>query len=314
MTIISGAKAGFWCPLPDAVSEIGGTKEAMTQVGATLEYYITDRTHAMWDPDKPILIYDGTTLITPSRIDCAGGYVTLQAAPAGAVTCTIYYFSLYAIGGAYGVSADLRSETKEITTFPSELNTATAWKEYLPTLISWTMSIKRHFFLANATLTTTLATANSNLTWTAKTPGLAGNLKSIEYVSGGALGIALVGNDLTVTFVAATTTAAQIRDYVLASSTLSEVFDVSFPTGNDGTGVVGVIAHTHLANGRDYAELSKFGEKTLCVMYLNNTTGSIGKLEGVGHLTGIGPDCKLEALVESDVTLEGTGALRYHTV
>jgi len=438
MTIITGKKAGFWAPHQEAVSVIGGTKEAMTQVGSTLEYYITDRTHAMWDPAKAVLIYDGDTAITPSRIDYAGGYVTLQAAPAGAVTCTIYYFAIEALGGAYGWKADLKSDTKEVTTFSGTLNSATAWKEYVSTLEGWNCSVSRHFFLAKASVTTALVTADANLKWEWNDPGKAGNAEAIVYEAGAELQIARAANVTTVTYIDDTTIASDIKTHLEADPALAALWSLSYPTtdynagfhqgganpsidisggtdtsfnikadsestahlitltvaglnsgvaiasamqtairalggaytsvtvsyegapdtdyylitsgttgaasaititdatsnnladnlkiavanggtstaGNDGTGAgkVGAVTHTHASGGRDSSDIAKLGTKCLCVMYLDNTTGSIGKLEGIGTLTGLGPTCTLESLVESDVTFEGTSALRYHTV
>ncbi|MCK9570399.1 hypothetical protein M0R72_15740 [Candidatus Pacearchaeota archaeon] len=438
MTIIEGKKAGFWAPHQEAVSVIGGTKEGMTQVGSTLEYYITDRTHAMWDPAKAALIYDGDTAITPSRIDYAGGYVTLQSVPAGTVTCTIYYFAIEALGGAYSWKADLKSDTKEVTTFPAALNSATAWKEYVATLEGWNCSVSRHFFLAKASVTTAIETADANLTWEWNDPGKAGNAEAIVYTANGAAGVARDANVTTVTYTADTTTAKDVKDMIEADPALSLLWTLTYPVtdwnagyhtgganpsidisggtdtsfniqadsetsaslitltvaglnsgaaiatamqaairalggaytsvtvsyegapdtdyylitsgttgavsvititdatannvadnlkigvanggastaGNEGTGSgkVGAVTHVHASGGRDSEDIAKLGTKCLCVMYLDNTTGSIGKLEGIGTLTGLSPTCTLESLAESDITFEGTSALRYHTV
>ena len=436
MTIIEGKKAGFWSAEPEAISVIGGTKEGMTQVGSTSEYFITDRTHAMWDATKAVLIYDDATLVTPSRIDHAGGYVTLQAAPTGTVTCTIYYFSIEALGGGYGVSADLKSDTQEVTTFSSTLNSAAAWKEYVSTLKGWSMSVKRHFFHAKASVTTAIATSNANLKWEWTNPGIDGNAEAIVYEAGTPLSVTRAANVTTVTYVDDTTLASGVKTLIEADPVLSLLWSLSYPTtdwnagfhqgganpsidisggtdtsfkiladsestaqtvaltvaglssgaaiatamqaairalggayslvtvsyegapdtdyylitsgttgaasaititnatsnnvadnlkigvanggsstaGNAGTGAgkVGAVSHVHATGGRNSAEIARLGQKTLCVMYLNIITGSVGKLEGIGHLTGISPDCKLESLIESDVTFEGTGALRFH--
>lgn len=438
MTVIPGTTAGFWSPHQEAVSVIGGTKEAMTHVGSTLEYYITDRTHCMWDVAKAILIYDGATLITPSRIDCAGGYVTLQATPTGSVTCTIYYFAIEALCGAYGVSASLKADTKEVTVFSPVLNSAAAWKEYVATLESWTMNVKRHFFYAKSSVTTAIGTSNANLKWEWRDPGTVGNAEAIVYSAGTPLEVARSSNETTVTYVNGVTTAAAIKAHVEADPALNALWALSYPTtdwtagyhaggtnpsidisggtdtsfniqadsetsptlitltlaglntgaaiasamqtairakggaysavtvtyngspvtdyyritsgtagatsaititnatannvadnlkiavanggtstaGTDGSGagLVGAVSHTHASGGRDAAEIARLGTKVLCVMYLNITTGSIGKLEGVGHLVGFTPDCQLEGLVEGDISFEGVGALRFHAV
>lgn len=442
MTIIEGKKAGFWCPQLEAnattLSSTAATGEAMTQVGSTLEYYISTRSKCWWDPNKAVVVYDGVTPITPSRIDYAGGYVTLQAAPTGAVTVDIYYFALEALGGAYGWKADLKSDTKEVTTFPGTLNTATAWKEYVSTLEGWNCSISRHFFAAKASVSTAIATANANLKWEWKEAGRAGNNEAIVYEAGAELQIARADNVTTVTYENGVTTAALLKAHLEGDTVLAALWDLSYLTtdwtagyhtggqnpsvdisgGTDtsfqiqadsetspslitltvaglnsgaaiaaamqvairalggaysavtvtyegapvtdyylitsgttgvasaititnatsnnvadnlkigaanggastagtagsGAGLVGAVSHVHATGGRDSSDLARLGTKVLAVMYLNNTTGAIGKLEGVGNMTGLSPDCKLESLVESDVTIEGTGALRYHTV
>jgi hypothetical protein len=313
MTIIAGKKAGFWGAHQEAVS-ISVDGAPMTQVGSSLEYYVTDRTMAMWDPNQPVVVYDGVTEIVPSRIDYAGGYVTLQAAPSGALTTDFYYLPIEALGGAYGVKADLKADTKDITTFSGTLNSAVAWKEFVATLKGWSMSVQRHFFYAKASLTTAIGTANAELKWEWNDPGLGGHAEAIEYVAGGSLSVVRAANVTTVTYVAATTTAAQVKTAVETDPTLSALWTLSYPAGNDGSGKVGAVAHTHLSGGRDSTEISKLGTKVLCVMYLDIMTGTVAKLEGVGVMSGLSPDCKLEALVESDVTFEGTGALRLHTV
>jgi len=436
LTIIEGKKAGFWSAEPEAISVIGGTKEAMTQVGSTLEYFITDRTHAMWDPLKAVLIYDDATLVSPARIDYAGGYVTLPSTPVGTVTCTIYYFAIEALGGGYNVSADLKSDTKEVTTFSSTLNSATAWKEYVATLKGWSMSVKRHFFHAKASVTTAIGTTDANLKWEWTNPGIDGNAEAIVYATGTPLSVVRAANVTTVTYLDDSTIASEVKTLVEADPVISLLWSLSYPVtdwnagfhaggtnpsvdisggtdtsfkiladsestaqtvtltvaglnsgsliaaamqaairalggayslvtvtyegspvtdyylitsgttgatsaititnatsnnvadnlkigvanggsstaGNAGTGAgkVGVVAHTHATGGRNSAEIARLGQKTLCVMYLNIITGQIAKLEGIGHLTGISPDCQLESLIESDVTFEGTGALRFH--
>jgi len=442
MTIITGAKAGFWCPQSEDGSNVlvstAATGEAMTQVGSTLEYYISTRSKCWWDPNKAVVVKDAGSAIVPSRIDYAGGYVTLQAVPTGSVTVDIYYFALEALGGAYGWKADLKADTKEVTTFPSALNTAAAWKEYVATLEGWSCSISRHFFTAKASVSTAIATANANLKWEWRDAGRAGNNEAIVYEAGGSLEIARAANVTTVTYENGVTTAALLKAHLEGDTVLAALWDLSYlvtdwtagfhtgganpsidisggtdtsfriqadsetssslitltvagldsgatiaaamqvairalggaysavtvtyegspitdyylitsgitgaasaititdattanladdlkigvanggastaGTAGSGAGQVGAVSHVHAAGGRDSSDLARLGTKVLAVMYLNNTTGAIGKLEGVGTMTGLSPECTLESLVESNVTIEGTGALRYHTV
>jgi len=437
LTIIAGKKAGFWAPHQEATSTLA-EGEGMTQVGATLEYYITDRDKAWWDPTATTVIYDGVTPVTPSRIDYAGGYVTLASTPSGAVTADCYYYELEALCGAYGVSATLKSDTKEVTTFSSTLNSAAAWREYVSTLESWTMNVKRHFFYGKASVTTAIETADANLKWEWSDPGTVGNAEALVYTSNGAPGVARDANVTTVTYTADSTTAADVKTLLEADPSLTLLWTLTYPTtdwnagyhqgavnpsvdisggtdtsfniladsestaqtvtltvaglnsgatiaaamqvairalggaysavtvtyegapvtdyylitsgttgassaititdattanvaddlkiavanggtstaGNAGTGAgkVGAVSHTHASGGRDSAEIARLGTKVLCVMYLDIMTATLAKLEGVGHLTGLSPDCTIEGLVEEDLTFEGTGALRFHAV
>jgi len=442
MTIITGAKAGFWCPQSEDGSNVlvstAATGEAMTQVGSTLEYYISTRSKCWWDPNKAVVVKVDGSAVTPSRIDYAGGYVTLQTDTAEAVTVDIYYFALEALGGAYGWKTDLKADTKEVTTFPGTLNTATAWKEYVATLEGWNCSISRHFFTGKASVSTAIGTANANLKWEWKDPGRAGNNEALVYEAGAELQIARADNVTTVTYIAATSTAADVKGHLEADPVLAALWDASYlvtdwtagfhagganpsidisggtdssfkiladsestaqtvtlavaglnsgatiaaamqaairalggayslvtvtyegapatdyylitsgttgstsaititnatsnnvadnlkigvanggastaGTAGSGAGLVGAVSHVHASGGRDSSDLARLGTKVLAVMYINNTTGSIGKLEGVGNMTGLSPETTLDALVESNVTIEGVGALRYHTV
>jgi len=434
LTVISGAKAGFWAPHAEAVS-VAATAEAMTIVGATLEYYITNRAKCWWDPNLAVVVKDAGSPIIPSRVDHAGGYVTLQAAPAGAVTVDVYYFALEALGGAYGIDATLKADTQDVTVFSPTLNSAAAWREFTATLKGWTMDVKRHFFYAKASYTTALG-ANKDLKWEWRDPGIAGNAEAIVYSADGAPSVVRVANVTTVTYTPDVTTVANVKS--LAEAAYPLLFELSYPvadwtagyhtgganpsidihlltspsfnikadneaaaslitlnptglnsgaaiaaamqaairalggaytsitvtyegvpntdyylitsgttgatsaititnatsnncaddlkigvanggastagTDGSGSGVVGAVTHTHLSGGRDSAEIAKMGVKCLCVMYLNIITGSIAKLEGIGVMKGMTPDCALEALVESDISFEGTGALRFHAI
>lgn len=437
MTVISGAKAGFWCPHVEAVS-VAATAEAMTEVGSTLEYYITDRAHAWWDPTKAVVVYDGVTPVAPARIDYAGGYVMLPSTPAGAVTCDVYCYDLEALGGAYGVKADLRCDTRDCTVFSNALNSAVAWKEFTSTMESWTMTVQKHFFFAKASVTTALAGTKNDLKWEWIKPGVDGNAEALVYSADGALEIARAANITTVTYEAAVTTAAAIKAHLEADPVLTLLWATTYPTtddtagyhtgaqnpsvdisggsdtsfcikvdsevatqtivltvgglnsgaliaaamqagirakggaytlvtvtyegapvtdyylitsgtkgatsavtitdattanvadnlkiavanggvstagtSDDGSGIVAAVSHVHAAGGRSSDELARLGQKVLCCMYLNTTTGSVIKLEGVGIMTGITPSTALEELVESDISFQGTSALRMHTL
>jgi len=316
---LKGSRAGFWVPTADA--SVAATGEAMTRVGATNEYYITDRDKAWWDPDEDVIVYDGTTPVEGCEIDYAGGYVTLPAAASGAVTVDCHYYEMEPLVGAYGMTIEPKSSEADITTFSGTLGEEVQWKRYVSLFKEWNLTVKRHFILACAWLKTEFVTENSNLIWTWKTPGADGNDEAIKYVVAGndtELDIARAGGVTTVTVATdesgnPTSTAADIRSFVENDETLSELWDVHFVSGENGQGIVEAMAETNLHGGRDYDDLVQLGRKCLCCAYLNSELGATKKLTGVGILTGFSPDSKVDALVESDLTFRGTDRLRYHS-
>lgn len=108
-----------------------------------------------------------------------------------------------------------------------------------------------------ATLTTALAGANDDLTYTAKTGGPSGNSLRVQYVVAGAstpLSIVVRGFDIIVNVAtsgasAATSTAAQVKAALEANADAMRLVTVTYPAGNDGTGVVSALAATALAGG-----------------------------------------------------------------
>lgn len=116
---------------------------------------------------------------------------------------------------------------------------------------------------ASATLTTALAGANDDLTYTAKAGPpdyAAGNSVRVRYVVAGAstpLTVSVAGNDITVNVATtagsvASSTALQVRDAVNASVPASALVTAALATGNDGSGVVSALAFTTLAGGKNY--------------------------------------------------------------
>lgn len=108
-----------------------------------------------------------------------------------------------------------------------------------------------------ATLTTAVAGTNNDLTYTARAGDTSGNSITVAYVVAGAntpLSVGVVGNAITVNVAtngssAATSTAAQVRDAVMASTAARALVTVANATGNDGTGVVAAMGATALSGG-----------------------------------------------------------------
>lgn len=114
--------------------------------------------------------------------------------------------------------------------------------------------------LLPASLTTALAGANNDLTYTAVTKGAAGNTIRVRYVVAGAstpLTVSVSVKDITVNVAtdgasAATSTAAQVSAAIAASPAAAALVSVANATGNDGTGVVAALAFTNLGGGLDW--------------------------------------------------------------
>lgn len=310
MTALSGKYAAFFRSYGSSVSVSGG---GMTQVGSTLEYYVTDRTHRLWDPAYAVTVKDGVTTVTGCIIDYAGGYVTLPATPGGTVTCDFYYKPIESLGGGYQWKLDPKAETKEVTTFSQTLNSAASWREYLALLKGWEGSVSAHWFYGQASLT------HGNITFTAVPTGTSGNSVSIELLE-------LAGdNALDVTVSSSKVTVQLETSSGVAQSTEAEVVTAVNTDGDAdalltaaytgaGTDVVAAKAETSLAGGRDSGEeIAKLGTNIMCEFYLDNTTGSYKILRGVGVLSGVSPNVAIESIVESDLSYQGTGRLRYHT-
>lgn len=108
-----------------------------------------------------------------------------------------------------------------------------------------------------AQLTTALAGANNDLTYTAKALGTAGNAVTVAYVVAGAntpLTIGVAANAITVNVAtsagsAATSTATQVLNAIRASAPANALVGVALAAGNDGTGVVTALGATNLAGG-----------------------------------------------------------------
>jgi len=112
-----------------------------------------------------------------------------------------------------------------------------------------------------ASLTTALTGTNNDLVYTAVYGGAAGNDITITYVdpptNNAALGVVVTGSDIVVNLATngssvITSTAAQVKAAIQASTDASRLVNVANATGNDGTGVVTALAETPLAGGTDY--------------------------------------------------------------
>ena len=322
MGALSGQFAAFF--VSEGTSQ-AATGEACTRVGTTLEYYITTRAKGWMDPSKTITIYDGATPIVPAVIDYAAGMFTLQSEPSGTITADFSYFTPVALGGVKGWDLDNSVDTKDVTCMPSALNSPVKWRKYLATLRQWSGTCTRIFFNGFASLLMDCSNANSDLLWTLKEWGVAGDLRSVEYV--------VSGNDtpLNVTYEAGTnsfvvtvatgpagaptSTAADIKEFVEDDPALNALVALSYPGTQTGAGIVENKPHTHMSGGADFSlDLARISQKILIRHYINTTTGALQMLSGVGWIVGLPINAKLDDIQSADIQWQGEGPLKYHTV
>ena len=149
-----------------------------------------------------------------------------------------------------------------------------------------------------AELTTLLTGTNNDLTFRAARGGVAGNSITVEFIDPAGnnvpLSVAVVSNAITVTLEtdgvsAIASTAAEVRDAVNQSFASYALVYAVLATGNDGTGLVTVLAATPLTGGSDTPVETFLGglsdETSL------NISASAAPL--TAHLTGIQPRDKV---------------------
>lgn len=115
-------------------------------------------------------------------------------------------------------------------------------------------------FANTATLTTACAGTNNDLVYSAKNRGTGGNSITVAYVVAGnntPLTVSVSTNAITVNVATngggtATSTAAQVKAAIEASTPAAALVSVANNTGNDGTGVVAAFTAAALAGGTDY--------------------------------------------------------------
>lgn len=111
-----------------------------------------------------------------------------------------------------------------------------------------------------ASVTTSLTGTNNDMTYTSKLVGVLGNTVSVRYVdlSGidKTLSVSVSVNAITVNLAtdglgAITSTAALIKAAIEASSTANALVAITYPAGNDGSGIVTEMSAVTLSGGID---------------------------------------------------------------
>jgi hypothetical protein len=310
----NGGTASIFIQKPGS-SSAAFNSEGCTRIGSTLEFYITDRDKSWWDPAHVPVIAVGGTPVTPADIDYAAGIITLASYSSGAVTASGYFFTPEWLGGGYGFDVQPKTDKKEVTTFPKELNTIVRWRRWIATLKDWTAKVSRHYWYGKAWTLMDCSAGNSDLVWTWKSYGTPGNLEQVEYVEGGSLAVSRTSNKTTVTIEAGTTTAAAVKAAIEADPTLAELWEVDHSGSQTGVGLVEAKTAQTCEGGRDHSQdIARLGTKVLVRFYLDVQSASLEILSGVAHVEGVPLDCKLDEIIDADLTLQGDGRLKYHTI
>lgn len=241
--------------LQDRGASTADTGAAMTQEGSTLWYRCAV---PAWDRSKAVTIYDSGSAEVPAEIDYAGGRVLLSATATGAITADFYHFALVQVGGFRSHEITENMNLVECGCYEDG-----AGEDYVPTQYGATISGEGFYSTIDASLTTDQG-ANANLTLTSKVlgdgPAHDGvSAASIECVVSGndtPLTVDVVGSAITINSAtgpagAATSTAREIRDAIMASEAASALVKVKIATGSDGSGVFGAMAHAHMTGGVD---------------------------------------------------------------
>ena len=111
-----------------------------------------------------------------------------------------------------------------------------------------------------ASATTSLTGTNNDMTYTSKLVGVLGNTVSVRYVDPSGidktLSVSVSVNAITVNLAtdglgAITSTAALIKAAIQASSTANALVTTTYPTGNDGSGIVTAMSAVTLPSVRN---------------------------------------------------------------
>jgi hypothetical protein len=236
------AKSGQYAALFESSgSSTLASAEAMTRVGSTAEFFITDRTKSWWDTASgktPVFKLGGTPIDADdiAEVDYAAGYVTLRSYTSGTVTADVYWFTPVAMGGGYSFDVTPTIDTKEITTFPTALNDPVVWRSWVTTLRDWKGKIGRHFFNGCAFKLVDCTNPYADLIWSLKEWGTPGNLRYVEYLGGTnqTLQVSYSSGNKKFTVQCATTgttitsTAKDIKDHVEADPVLDALVGLEY--------------------------------------------------------------------------------------
>ena len=294
------------------------TATAMSRVGTTLWYMVTSATKAFWDNAHTITIKDGATPVTPLEIDYAAGAVRLATAAVGAVTADHYYFACAQVGGFRSHNIDENMTLVECGCYED------TGEVYEPTVYCASGSADGFYTTVDAQLLTAKG-ANKDLLFTDRTLGdgpahdgvsatsiecvVAGNNTPLSVVVTVA---AIVINSATGVAGAATSIASDIRDALEASADAMALIKVKIAPGQDGSGIFGALAHTHLSGGVAPAAFNQFSNDLIAVFYWDSGASLI-RTSGLIQLEKVSLKTGKKDLVGKTISWKSQGLLYDHS-
>jgi hypothetical protein len=291
---------------------------ALSRIGTTLWYMVASSANFYWDRNKAIVVYDDATPVTPLEIDYCAGAVRLSAAASGAVTADVYKFACTQVGGFKSHSIDEGMTLVECGCYedPGE--------DYEATVYNASGSAEGFYTTVDAKYTMTKG-SNKDLEFTSL---ILGDGPADDGVSAISVEIAVAGmgtelsidvtdydiviNSATSGAGAATSTARDIRDALQASAAAMALIKVKLASGSDGSGIPGVLAHTHLSGGVDPAAFDTLGEDLVAEFYWASGASLIGT-SGVIILEMVSLKTDIKGLVGKTINFKFQGLAYDHS-
>ena len=171
-----------------------------------------------------------------------------------------------------------------------------------------------------ASLSTNLTGSNNDLTFTARTAGVAGNSITIRYVDPAAnsasISVSRSGTAITVSLAtngggSITSTAAQVKAAIEASLYANALVSIANKAANDGTGVVTAMAATALASGAD--PVATTTRQTIVASVDLADTDANGTTQELTVASGVKP-LQPDSLIRINVTGGATATTATHDV
>lgn len=305
------------------------SEEPLQEVDRSAEGYPRYTWYEVADADKRYLLDDTEPVfqfdtagdsnfvaVTPLVIQYPGGRIQLSTArgatDVGRVHTGHYMTGRQFLGASTASPKENWETTKVMLLGDSCQRTTLKYKQ-------WSIDVKAYWANTNATLSTDMTGTDNDITLTHEPGGTVGNSVSLELDDpGGAsqpLSVEVSGYDIVVSLAtngasAITTTALELLEALnAAEAVLALGVTCALKTGNDGSGVVTALAHTHLSGGLDPEDYTDGTTKAAIAIYKDYSSDE--RLEGYCVIPKMDLSIAANELIEQTITIEGYGPLYY---